>query len=67
MRYLTLNEVLDLYGKVMEQSGGAVGLRSKSRRDEIFVEPRVSLSSKAPLDLAKWQTGRVEEFSFVHG
>ena len=27
MRYLTLNEVLDLYQQVMEQSGGAVGIR----------------------------------------
>ena len=27
MRCLTLNEVLDLYQQVMEQSGGAVGIR----------------------------------------
>jgi len=26
MRYLTLNEVLDLYRQAMEQSGGAVGI-----------------------------------------
>ncbi len=27
MRYLTFNEVLELYHRVMEQSGGAVGIR----------------------------------------
>ena len=31
MRYLTLNEVLDLYQQVMEQSGGAVGIRGFER------------------------------------
>jgi death-on-curing protein len=27
MRYLTLNEVLELYRRIMEQSGGLVGIR----------------------------------------
>ncbi len=26
MRYLTLNEVLDLYYRILEQSGGATGI-----------------------------------------
>lgn len=28
MRYLTLNEVLELYRRIMEQSSGAVGIQS---------------------------------------
>ena len=28
MRYLTLNEVLETYSRVMQQSGGAVGIHT---------------------------------------
>jgi len=28
MRYLTIGEVLDIYSRVMQQSGGLVGIRA---------------------------------------
>ena len=35
MRYLTLNEVLDLYYRILEQSGGAVGIRDLGALDSV--------------------------------
>jgi hypothetical protein len=35
MRYLSLNEALELYRRVMEQSGGMVGIRIAPRRKDL--------------------------------
>lgn len=45
-RYLTLGEVLDLYHKVMQQSGGAVGLRDLGLLESALAQPRASFSGK---------------------
>jgi len=40
MRYLTLNEVLDLYRRIMKQSGGAMGIRDVDALESALVQPR---------------------------
>ena len=39
MRYLILSEVLELYGQVMEQSGGAVGIRDLATLNSALAQP----------------------------
>src|SRR5438046_10242023 len=46
MRYLTLNEVLDLYRQVMEQSGGAVGIRDLNALESAVAQPRMTLGGE---------------------
>jgi death-on-curing protein len=40
MRYLALTEVLDLHRRVMEQSGGATGLRDLGLLEAAIAQPR---------------------------
>ena len=42
MRYLTLNEVLELYHLILEQSGGAVGLRDLGASESALAQPRMT-------------------------
>ncbi len=42
MRYLTLNEVLELYRQVMEQSGGAVGIHNVGALESALAQPRMT-------------------------
>lgn len=44
MRYLSLNEVLELHRRVMEQSGGAVGIHSLSGLEAALAQPRMTFS-----------------------
>jgi death on curing protein len=46
MRYLTLNEVLDLYRQVMEQSGGAVGIRDLNALESAVAQPRMTFGGE---------------------
>jgi death-on-curing protein len=46
MRYLTLNEVLDLYHRVMLQSGGKQGLHSLESLESAIVTPKMTFDSK---------------------
>jgi death-on-curing protein len=46
MRYLTLNEVLDLYRQVMEQSGGAVGIRDLNALESAVAQPRMTFGGQ---------------------
>ena len=46
MRYLTLNEVLDLYRQVMEQSGGAVGIRDLNALESAAAQPRMTFGGE---------------------
>ena len=42
MRYLILSEVLELYSQVMEQSGGAVGIRDLAALESAVAQPRMT-------------------------
>lgn len=42
MRYLTLNEVLDLYHRILKQSGGSVGIRDFGALESALAQPRMT-------------------------
>ena len=42
MRYLTLNEVLDLYHRILEQSAGSVGIRDLGALESALAQPRMT-------------------------
>lgn len=42
MRYLTLNEVLDLYQRILEQSGGSAGIRDFGALESALAQPRMT-------------------------
>lgn len=46
MRYLTLNEVLDLYYRVLEKSGGAVGIRDLGALESALAQPRMTFDEE---------------------
>lgn len=46
MRYLTLNEVLELYHRVMEQSGGAVRIRDLNALEPALAQPRMTFGGQ---------------------
>lgn len=46
MRHLTLNEVLDLYKQVMEQSGGAVGIRDLNALESAVAQPHMTFGGE---------------------
>ena len=46
MRYLTLTELLELYARVMEQSGGTVGIRDLNALESALAQPRITFGGK---------------------
>jgi death-on-curing protein len=46
MRYLTLNDVLELYRQVMEQAGGTVGIRDLGALESALAQPRVTFGEE---------------------
>jgi death-on-curing protein len=42
MRYLTLNELLEIYRQVMAQSGGATGIRDLNALESVLAQPRAT-------------------------
>lgn len=46
MRYLTVGEVLELYKRVMEQSGGGVGIRDLGGLESAVAQPRMTFNGK---------------------
>ena len=46
MRYLTLNEVLELHERIIAQSGGAVGLRAISGLESALAQPRMTFDGQ---------------------
>jgi len=42
MRYLTVSEVLEIYGRVMQQSGGLVGIRDLGALESAVAQPRMT-------------------------
>lgn len=46
MRYLTLDEVLEIYRHVMDQSGGMTGVRDVGALESSVSQPRMSFEGK---------------------
>ncbi len=46
MRYLSLAEVIELYGRVVDQSGGASGLRDTGRLESAVAQPRITYGGR---------------------
>lgn len=46
MRYLTLNEILELYRRIMEQSGGSVGIHDLGALESALAQPRVTFGGE---------------------
>jgi death on curing protein len=46
MRYLTLIEVLDLHRRIIEQSGGALGIRDLGLLESAIAQPRMTFGSE---------------------
>jgi death on curing protein len=46
MRYLTVGEVLELYSRVMEQSGGGVGIRDLGGLESAVAQPRMTFNDR---------------------
>lgn len=46
MRYLTLGEVLGIYRRVMEQSGGMAGIRDLGALESAVAQPRMTFSGE---------------------
>jgi death-on-curing protein len=42
MRYLILSEVLELYRRIMEQSGGTMGIRDLGALESALAQPRMT-------------------------
>ena len=42
MRYLTVSEVLEVYSRVMQQSGGLVGIRDLGALESAVAQPRMT-------------------------
>jgi len=46
MRFLTLMEVLELHRRVVEQSGGAFGIRDLGRLESAIAQPRMTFDGE---------------------
>ena len=46
MRYLTVGEVLEIYSRVMKQSGGAVGILDLGALESAVAQPRMTFNGK---------------------
>jgi death-on-curing protein len=46
MRYLTLNEVLEIYSHVMQQSGGTIGIRNIGSLESALAQPRMTFGGE---------------------
>ncbi|MDJ0619571.1 MAG: hypothetical protein QNJ63_22990 [Calothrix sp. MO_192.B10] len=46
MRYLTLIEVLELHRRIIEQSGGASGIRDIGLLESVIAQPRMTFSKE---------------------
>ena len=46
MRYLTVNEVLQLYRQVLDKSGGTVGILNMNALESAVAQPRVTFDGK---------------------
>ena len=46
MRYLTLGEVLELYHRIIEQSGGSLGIRDLGALESVLAQPRMTFGNQ---------------------
>ncbi|MBI5824937.1 MAG: type II toxin-antitoxin system death-on-curing family toxin [Chloroflexi bacterium] len=46
MRYLTVGEVLEIYSRVMNQSGGSVGILDLGALESAVAQPRMTFNSE---------------------
>ncbi len=46
MRYVTLGEVLELYRRIIQQTGGASGVRSLAALESAVAQPRMTFEEK---------------------
>jgi death-on-curing protein len=46
MRYLTAGEVLEIYSRVMEQSGGSVGILDLGALESAVAQPRMTFDGE---------------------
>jgi death-on-curing protein len=46
MRYLTVGEILELYRRVMAQSGGAVGIQNLGALESAVAQPRMTFGGQ---------------------
>jgi death-on-curing protein len=46
MRYLTVGEVLEIYSRVMNQSGGSVGILDLGALESAIAQPRMTFNGK---------------------
>ena len=46
MRYLSLKEVLYIYTRIMQQSGGIAGIRDAGALESAIAQPRMSFSGE---------------------
>lgn len=46
MRYLTLSETLELYHRIIEQSGGALGIRDLGALEAALAQPRMTFGGE---------------------
>lgn len=46
MRYLTIDEVLEIYSRVMQQAGGTVGVRDIGALESAVAQPRMTFDGE---------------------
>ncbi len=46
MRYLAINQVLEIYHQVMQQSGGLIGIRDLGALESAVAQPRVTFGGE---------------------
>ncbi|MFH1907395.1 MAG: type II toxin-antitoxin system death-on-curing family toxin [Chloroflexota bacterium] len=46
MRYLTVSEILEIYSRVMEQSGGSVGILDLGALESAVAQPRMTFNGE---------------------
>jgi death-on-curing protein len=46
VRYLTLGEVLELYHRIIEQSGGSLGIRDLGALESVLAQPRMTFGNQ---------------------
>ncbi len=61
MRYLTVGEVLDIYSRVMQQSGGLIGIRDLGALESAVAQPRMTF------DGAELYPTLIENHPFLDG
>jgi death-on-curing protein len=46
MRYLEINEVIEMYLRIMEQFGGSPGIRDRNALDSALIQPQMAFSGQ---------------------